>query len=574
VHSEIILVETRRSPILLVEDSPSDARMLQGMLVDAAPGRFLVTHVSRLGDALEWLRRGEACDVVLLDLSLPDSQGLETVSRLRAQAQLVATVVLTGLDDEALGLESIRLGAQDYLVKGGTDGRLLVRAIGYAVERKRKQVEREQLLDELQRARDELEERVRDRTAELQQTVVALRDEVFARRQAEEAQAFLQEQLHQAQKMEAVGQLAAGLGHDFGNLLTVILACAWRVKNSLHDPYLAGKAVEAVEDAARQAGGIVQSLLTFSSKTPIKKTAVNLCEVLEESAYLLRHTLPAAVELVVTTCPQRIWVYADSVQVEQIFLNLGLNARDAMPDGGKLELSIAPARDIEIGESANSQSPDPEYARLLVRDSGTGIPSEILPRLFEPYFTTKPRGQGTGLGLSIIHGIVRDLGGRIDVLSQVGQGTTFTVLLPCTEAPIGPTEQPVPDLTIREAQGQSVLLIDRNPHSRGIVGTSLRLFGCEVEMAGDDSTVEARCDDLRERLRLIVINEEKCEDSGARFQDKIRSLGIKAPIVLLCGESAVDIEAGDGDKKNVFVLRGPFGMAELSRVVAAALSVR
>ena len=550
--------------ILLVEDDLDYAHLLRRMLDDAGDRTFTVTHVTCLRDALAQLAGEKRCATILLDLSLPDSRGSETVSRMQAAAPLMPIVVLTGLDDQSLGLEAIRIGAQDYLIKGHTNARMLARAIDYAAERKR-------LLEELRQARDGLEQKVRERTADLQRAVAALQAEAVARELAEDAGAKLKEQLHQAQKMEAVGQLAAGLGHDFGNLLMTILACASKARKVAENPPDVQKAMDAVEDAVRQAGGIVQSLMTFSSQTAARRQPVDLCAIMDESTYLLRHTLPASVELVNRPQEHPVWVSADPIQVEQVLLNLGVNARDAMPNGGTLELSLSPADEADIGPLRQSAGPDGKFARLVVRDTGMGMPPEVRCRIFEPYFTTKARGHGTGLGLSIVHGIVQELGGRIDVHSQVGEGTTFTIVWPCIEPPTGPAGRTVPDIAIPEAQGQVVLLVGEDPHSRGLIGASLRLLGCEVVQAGDERILEACCDDLRDRLRLIVIDRESPQGPESAYARKIRALGVTVPIVLVSDEEGSDLRKDNEIAAAVLHLRGPFGLPELSKIVCDAL---
>jgi two-component system, cell cycle sensor histidine kinase and response regulator CckA len=655
--------------ILLVEDNPADARLLRENLAEAGPDQFAVHQAGCLGDALDQLQEKKACDVILLDLSLPDSQGLTTVSRMQTAAPRVPIVVLTGMDDDALGIEAVRIGAQDYLVKGQTDGRLLSRTIHYAAERQRAQ-------EAIRRLNQELEQRVRERTRELAEKVRILEaffatsmnpivfldkdfnfirvneayakscardvsefpgqnhfdmypselretfeqvvrvklpwhtlarpfvfpdhpewgvtywdlglipildergeveflvfslNDVTATKLAEQARARLQGQLHQAQKMEAVGQLAAGLGHDFGNLLATILACASQAKDFVKDSRLVLEALDGVEDAARQAKGIVQSLLTFSCQAVTRRQPVNLCEVLEESAYLLRHALPSSVRFTSRAYERSLWINADPVHVEQILLNLAINARDAMPDGGTLEITLSPGTQSDLDGLQQAAGPTAGFVRLTVRDTGMGIPPEIRHRIFEPFFTTKPRDRATGLGLSIIHGVVHDLGGRIDVDSEVAQGTTFTILLPCIEPPAGDLERVSVSPEIPELRGQVAALAGGSPHERGIMGATLRLMGFDVVQAEDQAGMEVCCDEHRERLRLIIVDHEAFGGQVFEYLSSLRASGIQIPVVVIYDES--DVELADRAGPGFFPLRKPFGMPELSKMVCEVLGI-
>jgi len=413
---------------------------------------------------------------------------------------------------------------------------------------------------------------VLDDRGEVDFLVFSLND-VTARHTAEQARDKLQEQLYQAQKMEAIGQLAAGLGHDFGNLLATVLDHVSRAKESLSGAAATRHSLDAVEEAARQARGIVQSLLTFGCQAGARRRPVNLCAVLAESAYLLRHTLPSSIELVITPAEPPLWVNADPVHMEQILLNLAINARDAMPNGGTLEVSLSSAGEMDEGRSASAPGPHARLGRLVVHDTGAGMPPEIVSRVFDPYFTTKPRGQGTGLGLSIIHGIVEDMGGRIDMDSQVGHGTTVTILLPCIEPPAEPETQADLPLEIPQAQGQLVLLAGGSPYERGVIGATLRLLGCQVLQADNESAMEAFCDDHREKMRLLILVD------GAAFVGRaaervqaLRASGIPTPVVIISEEA--DLEPHWGAETNVLLLRKPFGMPALRKIICDVLGIR
>ncbi len=397
-------------------------------------------------------------------------------------------------------------------------------------------------------------------------------NDVSARQAAEQARDNLQEQLYQAQKMEAIGQLAAGLGHDFGNLLATIIDRALRAKESLHDTAAARYSLDAVEGAAMQARGIVQSLLTFSCQTAARRQPVKLCAVLDESAYLLRHTLPSSVKLITRPANPPLWVNADPVQMEQILLNLAINARDAMPDGGTLEIALSLAGEAEAGHTPHGSKSRARLAQVVVRDTGVGMSEDVRSRIFEPYFTTKLRGKGTGLGLSIVHGIVEDMGGRIDVESQIGQGTKFTILLPCIEPPTAAETRATPPLEIAQAQHQQVLLAGGQPYERGMIGAMLRLLGFEVIQADEESALEACCNGHYDKLRLIVIDDD---GHNRRSRDRARALrasGIVAPVVIISEQT--DVEPGQEIGERVALLRKPFGVPQLRTVICDVLGIR
>ena len=252
----------------------------------------------------------------------------------------------------------------------------------------------------------------------------------------------LEDQLRQAQKMEAVGTLASGIAHDFNNLLTAIYGYTELAKTFLPGDSPAVESLNMVEQAARQASGVTRSLLTFSRKAPGHKQVLNLTVVINDTVRLLRHVLPASIEVEQIIPPGFDgWVNADAMQLQQVLMNLAVNARDAMPDGGRLGISLHHEPATPAAGSAGPAGAADGSAVLVVEDSGIGMSEETQARIFDPFFTTKPRGQGTGLGMAIIHGIITNHGGTIHVDSKEGRGTRVTVTLPRAEpAPAPPSE--------------------------------------------------------------------------------------------------------------------------------------
>jgi two-component system, cell cycle sensor histidine kinase and response regulator CckA len=368
--------------VLLVEDDDAYAGLLSKEL-EAVRVPLWLRHVTSLDAALGAL--GDAPpDAILLDLGLPDSAGAATVARVHAAAPAVPIVVLTSHDDEAMALQAVKHGADDYLVKGSADGPAVARAIRYARERS------------------------------------GLRRTLIAR----------EEQLRQAHRMEAVGRLAGGVAHDFNNVLTAILGYTELLLSQFDEGDPRRGDVMEIRQAAERAAGLTRQLLAFSRKQVMQTRIVRLNDVVTGLEGMLRRLVGQDIVIDVTTDPALWEVRADPGQVEQVLMNLAVNARDAMPAGGRLTISTG---------NIAMDAPDPlatpglrpgEYVWVAVTDTGTGIPETARPYIFEPFFTTKPVGKGTGLGLATVYGIVKQMAGGIYLESKEGAGTRFRVYFP------------------------------------------------------------------------------------------------------------------------------------------------
>jgi two-component system cell cycle sensor histidine kinase/response regulator CckA len=372
--------------ILLVEDDDDYAGLVAAQL-SAAGFPVEVTRVRSLAEASRRLPEPPV-DVILLDLGLPDGSGLHSLGRLQELAVDIPIVVLTGHDNDAEAVAAVQSGAEDYLIKSSTDAQLLSRAVRYACER------------------------------------AAIRQ---ALRRSEE-------QLRQSQKMEAVGRLAGGVAHDFNNLLTAIFGYAELLLDQFEPGDQRRADLEEIRRSAERAATLTRQLLAFSRKQMLQARVVDLNEIVGNLEKLLERLMGDRIEFVFRPAPNLWKVRADPAQIEQVLVNLCANARDAMPDRGRLE--IATFND-ELGAdtAVNTAGLAPgAYAVLRVSDAGHGIPQDIQQHVFEPFFTTKERGKGTGLGLSIAYGIVKQSGGGIQVESEEGVGSRFSVYLPVAGA--------------------------------------------------------------------------------------------------------------------------------------------
>ncbi len=379
----------------------------------------------------------------------------------------------------------------------------------------------------------------------------------------------LQDQLHQAQKMEAVGQLAGGVAHDFNNLLTAIFGYTDLARHTLAPGHPALESLQGVLAAAEQAAGVSRSLLTFSRKMPIRKETIDLNEVVTKAARLLHRLLPASIELVTEAAGGApALVEADGTQMQQVIMNLAINARDAMPDGGVLRIATRPPTEAERNETGDADRGSLPGVCLEVSDTGVGMTPEIVNRIFEPFFTTKPQGAGTGLGLSIIHGIVKEHGGTIRVRSEPGKGTTFTIWLP--EPSRTRAEAAPPPATAARGAGERILVAEDDEQVRSIMTSALRAAGYQVVAVGDGTALIEAFRQNRPHVRLIVTDAEMPRQSGLSAVRQLRGEGADTPVILVTGSVETNIE-GQADER-ITLLRKPYSMSELLSLVSWRLS--
>ncbi|MGB2985200.1 MAG: ATP-binding protein, partial [Phycisphaerae bacterium] len=403
---------------------------------------------------------------------------------------------------------------------------------------------------------------VRDGTGAITNFVAVKRDVTH--------EVVLEAQLRHAQRMEAVGTLASGVAHDFNNLLTAIFGYTDLAKETLPDGHAAIRSLEMVEHAARQASGVTRSLLTFSRKVTADKAPIQLGTVVTESVRLFRRLLPASIDIANDVPTETdIWVNADAIQVQQVLMNLAANARDAMPDGGRLRISLRQDRANPVNLHTAGGSDGHPTAVLVVEDTGTGMSEETTSRLFEPFYTTKPREQGTGLGMSAVHGIITDHGGRIDVDSQLGKGTRITISLPCCD----PSEQlsPEPARARRKpGDGEVILLVEDDPQIRSIMTSTLRAQNhCIIQACGSLEAMAA-LDTHRNAVRLIVLDADLPKNRGRFCLREMSQMRPDLPVLVVTGSE--DIDAQEDLNGKHCVLRKPFAMSGLASLVVNILA--
>lgn len=752
--------------VLLVEDNPADARLLREAVKEVEGNQIHLTHVDNLGKAL--LRLDEdRFDVVMLDLSLPDAEGLDTLLTTHNRAPSVPIVVLTGLDDQELAIRAVREGAQDYLVKGQFSGQLLVRAMRYATERKR-------AIEALQRSENyfrsltenaldvikvlDLDGRVRygspsfekvlgfpsgalagtnafdlihpddrDRVREMLQTgtdhpgaaqhfecrmrhrngtwrvfesigkrfepdsgdsyVINSRD-ITERKRAEEqlrkvndtlravieasplaiyaldlegnvrswntaAQAMfgyspddvmhqrlpvvdvdgqaafakrlaeategqlaagleqrlrrkdgsgievsiwsailrdawggvdgiveavaanterkrLEEQFRQVQKMEAVGRLAGGIAHDFNNLLTIITGYCQMLLDQLGPDHAISEDMQQVLKAADRATTLTRQLLAFSRRQIVQPRIVDPVALILDMKPMMKRLLGDHIALVIHSHPGVERIRVDPGHLDQVIVNLVVNARDAMPLGGAFRVDIL---SVMVNAETRHQVialPEGEYVLFEVTDTGTGMTEEVLSHLFEPFFTTKEPGHGTGLGLSTSYGIIKQNHGEILVRSALGAGTTFSIYLPQVSEPADPPERPASSQRSWKG-GETILLAEDEDGVRNVITGMLEKQGYTVLAAsGGPNALEIAMRSERHIDMLIT----DMAMPGMSGHELARQLRARFPGLLVLFVSAYTdtgiVHEGEIDQGTAF-LHKPFLPEDLARKVREVL---
>lgn len=373
----------------------------------------------------------------------------------------------------------------------------------------------------------------------------------------------LEEQLRHAQKMEAVGQLAGGIAHDFNNLLTVILGNLSLLLNSDVDPNAAKDLLGATEKAGWRAAELIRQLLSFSRQTMLRTHPTNLNAVVEEIVSILRRTIDPRVVLHFAPQPDLWLVPADQNQLHQILMNLGLNARDAMPNGGDLRFEL---KNVVVDEEFAERHPEArpgEFVRLSAGDTGHGIPPEILPRIFEPFFTTKGVGKGTGLGLAMVFGILKQHEGWIECTSHVGSGTRFDLYFPRLRQP-----RTTPTPAALAGGSETVLVVDDEAGIREQCSLILRTCGYRVLLAVDGQEAVRIYERAAPRVDLVLLDCVMPHLSGHETLERLRAVDPQVRVLLSSGYAAEHVVAESGARG--FIAK-PYRADELAKAVRAAL---
>jgi signal transduction histidine kinase/integral membrane sensor domain MASE1 len=397
--------------------------------------------------------------------------------------------------------------------------------------------------------------------------VIGFVKDVSEKLRADEERRRLEAQLKQAEKMEAVGHLAGGIAHDFNNILGAILGYG-ELAQKRAPPGDLKRYVDTIMSAGNRAKALVTQILSYSRAEGTQSIPVIVVPIVQEACELVQGSSPPSIEVRFEASNQDLAVRGDPTRLHQLFMNLFTNAVQAMGQGGTLDVAVA-GEEVEAARKVRTgEIPAGEYVRVTVNDTGHGIAPEVIDRIFEPFFTTKPAGRGTGLGLALVHAVVKEHGGFIDVVSELGRGTQFTIWLPRThseELAVAPVE-PEP-----KGRGEVILAVDDEPEVLAALEEMLASMGYEPAGFTDSrAALEAvRADP--QRFDAVVSDEVMPQLTGTQLSVELRHLNPSLPIVIASGYGGSGFETRALSAGVNRVLRKPYRMAELGEALAALL---
>jgi two-component system, cell cycle sensor histidine kinase and response regulator CckA len=508
--------------LLLVEDAPDDEELLLRALRKA--GLDVRHQVVDTRAGLETALQRQTWDIVVTDFSLPQFTGLEAAEWVRERGLELPVVLVSGVLSEEQAIEAMRAGIRDFVPKSG------LTRLGPVIERE----------------------------------VSAYR----ARLQAEAEREWIEQRLRRMEQLGSIGRVAGAVAHDFNNLLTVIQAHAELLREDAPEHSDNGEEVAGILDAVRRAGHLTNQLLSFSRKSSQTREVVDLNRVIRDAEAMLRGIAKSDVHCEFALAPELWPVEIDVAQMGRVLVNLVLNAREAMPEGGRLTVET---RNVAIDEpyvdGKPFRIPVGEYALLSLTDTGEGMDEATRSHIFEPFFTTKT--EGTGLGLASVYGIVTQSRGHILAYSEVGRGTTFKVYLPRADQQKVSTD----DRRSRQAFGgrETVLVVDDDAAVRLAASRILRRAGYEVFDAGSGGDALRLAEPLRDRIHLLIADLHVPQVVGAGLASQLDELSPGLPVLYVSGHAHRAVVANGLVPPQAPFLTKPFTSRELLEAVRNVL---
>ena len=544
----------RPANILLVDDQPSKLLSYEVILRDLGENLIKADSASA---ALEQLLRNDIA-LILIDVVMPDLDGFELAAMIRDHPRFqkiaiifVSAVALADVDQ----LRGYEYGAVEYVTVP------VVPAVLRAKVRVFLDLYRK--TNELEELNAELERRVAERTAELALANAELEQRVEARTRESEA---AMERVHEMQKLESLGQLTGGLAHDFNNLLMAILANLRLLIKKRTKDQSEFRLLEAAIQGAERGAALTKRMLAFARRQELRPEAIDVLRLIDDMVEMLQRSLGPTVHIRVES-EEEIWpIHADLNQLELAILNLALNARDAMADGGELALEVQ----NEQIEASNILMLRPgDYVRVAVTDTGCGMDEATLQRATEPFFTTKGVGKGTGLGLSLVHGLVTQSGGSMRISSRLNVGTTVELWFPSVEHALQPVLEPAPEAYARAAGPSCCVLVvdDDFLVAEGTAGMLKEQgYAVLVALSGVRGLEIIRAEP---QVGLVIADYAMPEMTGVEFARQALQFRPNLPIILATGYSSAAPESADD--LQLPRLNKPYGPEEATRLISKLL---
>ena len=401
-----------------------------------------------------------------------------------------------------------------------------------------------------------------------QRRIIGFVKDVSEKVQAEESRQRLEAQLKQAEKMQAVGHLAGGIAHDFNNILGAILGYGELAQRKAEDSDMK-RYLDTIMGAGNRAKSLVTQILSYSRAEGAERLPVIVAPIAQEVCDLISGSSPLAIDVKFIGAGEDVTVLGDPTRIHQLLMNLCTNAIHSMGQGGKLEIELASETTEAPRKVRSGEIPPGEYVRITVKDTGHGIAPEVIDRIFEPFFTTKPAGRGTGLGLALVHAVVMEHKGFIDVASELGKGTTFSVWIPQIQAEEGAAESAE---TLPMGAGQVILAVDDEADVLHALEEMLATLGYEPVGFNDSREALAAMRANPRRFDAVVSDEVMPELIGTQLAKELRKLHPTLPIVIASGYGGAGFEARALSAGVNRVLRKPYRMSEIAESLAAVLA--
>ena len=621
--------EAYRLPVLIVDDDPQMLRTITDILrLNGYAPSGATTGIGGLELAANMEHMPA---IALVDLSLPDMDGIEVVARLHALSALTQVVILTGNASVDSAVRAMREQSYDYLIKPVQPDHLLAtleRAGERSYRRRAEEGMREseermrqifahvsdalfivddsgmildanpaattltgkatedlratllnEVLPEVDTIPDDGDGHLNPSTSPTNAAATRVLDiqsarfapgvRVYTVRDLTK-QRQLEEELNQSLKMDAIGQLAGGVAHDFNNLLTVIMSYSSLLLGDIDATDPRRQDVQEISDAAERAAALTGQLLAFSRKQVMHTRPINLNSVVTGVEKMLRRLIGEDIELVISLGDQMHLVNADPGQLEQVIINLAVNARDAMPNGGKLHLTTANAK-LPTESRGNRADPSRNgHVMLEVVDNGIGMTREIQQRIFEPFFTTKEAGKGTGLGLATVYGIVKQSGGEVQLHSEPMAGTTFRIFFPALATAV----ESLPAVATSQAAprgNETVLIVEDDAALRALAARVLESSGYKVLLARNGVEALALCAAYQGAIDLVASDVVMPEMSGRPLVEKLAETRGEIRVLFMSGYTDDDVmRRGVLDGRTDFIQK-PFTATQFATKVREVL---